>query len=756
VVGADDNRVVNEIIRVLENDDFDGEDLSTLFDHVMICLPYGTIDNGNSGWVAWAYLNHWLSVYNDIYCSSLTVGVHEIGHNLGLQHSGQGRLEYGDDSGYMGAPLYSDDVPLMCFNGAKSWQLGWYNDKNLDLVLTSSSSSSWTGRLVGVVDYNNAGTNEKVIVRVSSSSSSSSLEVFVSFNRKTSFNVGTEEGGDNVLITTQTTDRFGRSSVSSLVATLSKGQTTVVSGFRVTVNDIDSVAVVGYANVTIRIANNDGSGSGGSGGGSGTTCPHDDACNALELQVDGTAQSISTIGCTGESGLPFGGFFLSNSAWASFVAPSSGCALIDYDFVSGVRPRDNDVEMAIYSAPSCGSSFVQIDYDDDTNGLDPRIRVDNLTPASTYYVLIDGVSSEQVTGDLVVTDPCGGGGGGGTPVPPTPQPVTPTPPTTTQPQPTPFPTPNPTRAPSSSTTKQPVDINSCPNDLPCSALALPVDGPGSYISTVDCTAEDGIEFTGRIDNSAWISFVAPSTGCARLAFVFIAGIGTDDDVSMSLYSTSGGDDDDCDDFDAFDEIAHNDNIGYNRDPKLSVTNLVAGDTYYAMVDGINGEEVLGTITVSDPCSATSTCPHDSPCTAIQAVVNQYPVPISTYKCTSDDESNIPFSTSSSGSSSSRTTIQNAAWMYFFAPLGGCVLIDFDSGNFMVDDDAEMALYYSSTGDCNDGASFVQLAYNDDGNFYNYDPRIQRSGLVPGQKYYVMVDGINGDVVDGTIQVVDCQ
>ena len=82
--------------------------------------------------------------------------VHEVGHNLGLAHSGDGNLEYGDQSGMMGkntiggsllswhsyhastfspsicpptSPSYSynsDDTPLMCFNPAKNYQLGWY------------------------------------------------------------------------------------------------------------------------------------------------------------------------------------------------------------------------------------------------------------------------------------------------------------------------------------------------------------------------------------------------------------------------------------------------------------------------------------------------------------------------------------------------------------------------------------------------------------------------------------------------------
>jgi hypothetical protein len=52
---------------------------SNLADHVMYCLPPGTF-NG----LAYAYLNGFRSVYNDSWCSSVSVQVHEMGHNLNL------------------------------------------------------------------------------------------------------------------------------------------------------------------------------------------------------------------------------------------------------------------------------------------------------------------------------------------------------------------------------------------------------------------------------------------------------------------------------------------------------------------------------------------------------------------------------------------------------------------------------------------------------------------------------------------------
>jgi len=59
--------------------------LNGQFDHVMLCLPPGTTGN----LIAFAYIHHWLSVYNDEWCNYLPSQVHGIGHNLNLAHSGE-------------------------------------------------------------------------------------------------------------------------------------------------------------------------------------------------------------------------------------------------------------------------------------------------------------------------------------------------------------------------------------------------------------------------------------------------------------------------------------------------------------------------------------------------------------------------------------------------------------------------------------------------------------------------------------------
>jgi hypothetical protein len=86
------------------------------FDHVAFCVPAGTVLSG-SNWLAYAYVGNQRSVFNNEQCGYLSTIVHEFGHNMGLGHSGEGSLSYGDQSGiskysslFRTAPLHSNIV----------------------------------------------------------------------------------------------------------------------------------------------------------------------------------------------------------------------------------------------------------------------------------------------------------------------------------------------------------------------------------------------------------------------------------------------------------------------------------------------------------------------------------------------------------------------------------------------------------------------------------------------------------------------
>jgi hypothetical protein len=80
VVGADDEDIATEMI---DKATADLGSLASLADHVMVCVPPGT----SGKWLAYAYVNYWLSVYNDIWCQYASGPLHEIGtsHDLIIQ-----------------------------------------------------------------------------------------------------------------------------------------------------------------------------------------------------------------------------------------------------------------------------------------------------------------------------------------------------------------------------------------------------------------------------------------------------------------------------------------------------------------------------------------------------------------------------------------------------------------------------------------------------------------------------------------------
>jgi hypothetical protein len=133
--------------------------LTSLADKIVFCQP-GVV----GGWLAAAPVNHWQLSFNDKWCMSHSASMHEMGHSLGLLHSGKGDDDYGDESGYMGYGAISANGPLKCFNAIKSWQLGWYSDRAVQV----SSSSPTKVDLAGVVNYGLTTSDHAVLVNVDS------------------------------------------------------------------------------------------------------------------------------------------------------------------------------------------------------------------------------------------------------------------------------------------------------------------------------------------------------------------------------------------------------------------------------------------------------------------------------------------------------------------------------------------------------------------------------------------------------------
>lgn len=96
---------------------------------------------------------------------------------------------------------------------AKSYALGWYSDKNLDI---DAWTTPFCGRLVGVAKYATIAGDEKVVLKISDTSTN----YYIGYNHAIGFHDGTNEAVNQVTIVSQNAT-FG--SWSYLEARLSEG-----------------------------------------------------------------------------------------------------------------------------------------------------------------------------------------------------------------------------------------------------------------------------------------------------------------------------------------------------------------------------------------------------------------------------------------------------------------------------------------------------------------------------------------------------
>mmetsp|Transcript_24947 Transcript_24947/g.68767 ORF Transcript_24947/g.68767 Transcript_24947/m.68767 type:complete len:405 (+) Transcript_24947:42-1256(+) len=175
------------------------------------------------------------------YCNRITQG-----HNLGLDHSGEGprrndgSSEYDDRSGMMGISYKGDDSPRMCFNVAKNYQLGWYKrqrkridpTKATNRTIEDSISIRQSFIINGIADYKVTGPTEDKLVALRLTQRGSPRDYYVGYNRATGINNETQEDANEVVILEKPIGGRDGSTISWKLASLRyQGQRYVIREF---------------------------------------------------------------------------------------------------------------------------------------------------------------------------------------------------------------------------------------------------------------------------------------------------------------------------------------------------------------------------------------------------------------------------------------------------------------------------------------------------------------------------------------------
>lgn len=179
-----------------------------------------------------------------------------------LGHSGEGSSNgteaYLDQQGIMGISYGKDDQRL-CYNPAKSYQLGWYDDKVKTinpLARDSDDSIGQTGMSLftmnGVSDYEK---NDDALIVLRLEQNTSGKDFYIGYNRKDGINIDTPEDGDKITIVRKEEglpDEFG---ASTKVASLEPGESHVIEDYDETGSRV-KISFIGLrdGNATIKVA----------------------------------------------------------------------------------------------------------------------------------------------------------------------------------------------------------------------------------------------------------------------------------------------------------------------------------------------------------------------------------------------------------------------------------------------------------------------------------------------------------------------
>ena len=247
------------------------------------------------------------------------------------------------------------------------------------------------------------------------------------------------------------------------------------------------------------------------------------------------------------------------SVWFTFEA--TGAAFTQF------AAFPTDYQLAIWTADDCINyeTFAEVAANDDSGpGFSPRLTLAGLEPG-TYYIQIDGWDGEMGAGTLLIEE-----------------------------------------------------FNPPDNDDACNATWLDLDSVNDFTNELagaqdgevspgagndgedGCNATDGwCNFETEVQSSVWFMFEAPHCG--------VVNIGVTSEVGQQDYQLAVWHVGDCGDFSTYQEVAANDDSGPGFSPALSDLELLPYELYYIQVDGFNGFDAPGQISISTNTTGGSDC-----------------------------------------------------------------------------------------------------------------------------------------------------
>ena len=140
----------------------------------------------------------------------------------------------------------------MCFNGAKTWQLGWFTNYHVDLP--KANDFNWNGDLIGFAERDSSSSAaDRMIIRIRSSVD----DYYIHFNRQIGMNAETKEGGNKVLVAKRSSGTGY--AFSYLLAILGPGGVYTISNFNgsrsamtIVVRTINTRSIPARANISVR------------------------------------------------------------------------------------------------------------------------------------------------------------------------------------------------------------------------------------------------------------------------------------------------------------------------------------------------------------------------------------------------------------------------------------------------------------------------------------------------------------------------